>query len=255
MHAQVAWALDGGKVARLIVGVHARQKVFEHGLRARGARRNAQRAKIGGLKPDVGQGGHGHVKARRACGQTLAVAVAVVARRARVAHARQPSAQVGRKHAIGLAGLGEHLAPLKNHVVFDADPGHAMGCQRALHLGVSRQRGGLVVVGGKHGLGLQACGQAGNFVRRYRVAHDQASPGISRQGAQISVKLHQTGLDKFDPPVGARQGVQDVAVKHKNAMHLGAGLQRQGERGIVAGAQIAPKPDESGGVSVFHACR
>ena len=151
--------------------------------------------------------------------------------------------------------MGKHFAPLKNHVVFDADPGHAIGCQRGLHLGVTRQRGGFVVVGGKHGLGLQACGQTGDVVRSLRVVHDQTCACFARQRAQVGVKFHQAGLDKFDPPVGARQGVQNAAVKHKHAMHLGAGLQRQGERGVVAGAQVAPKPDESGGVSVFHACR
>ena len=255
VHAQIARALDRRKVARFVVVFHARHKVFEHRLGARCPGRNAQCPQIGRLKPDVRQRGNGPITGGGTRSQATAVGVAVMARWATVAHLRQPGAQVGRKHAVGLAGLGQHLAPLENDMVFDAPPVHTLRGQSACHPCVTCQCSGLVVVGGKHGLGLQAGRQVGDFFRCHRVAHDQARLCLAGQGPQIGVQFHQAGLDKFDAPVSAGQAVQNAAVQHKHAMHLGARLQRKGERGVVGGAQIAPKPDQSGGVSGFHACR
>ena len=88
-----------------------------------------------------------------------------------------------------------------------------------------------------------------------RVASDQPCVRLAGELAHISIQLGHAGLDELHPPVLAGQGVQDAAVKHKHAMHLGAALQGERERGVVGGAQVAPEPDQSSGVNGLHACR
>ena len=255
MHAQIAGTFDGREVARFVVRVHARQKVLQHGLGARGARLNAQSAHIGRLKAQFSQCGNWNIPRVGARCQALAVGMAVVPRRALASHAGQPGAQIGGEHAIRLAGLGQHLATFKNHVVFDPHPRPGLGGKRGLNGCVTLQSLGLVVVGSKYCISLQGCGQAGNLVRGDRVASDQPCVRLAGELAHISIQLGHAGLDELHPPVLAGQGVQDAAVKHKHAMHLGAALQGERERGVVGGAQVAPEPDQSSGVNGLHACR
>jgi len=68
----------------------------------------------------------------------------------------------------------QHLAPFKDHVVFVAVQQNARVGQGAKNVRVARQRGGLVVVVGKHRLHLQLLGQRWNGLQRLVVEHDQA---------------------------------------------------------------------------------
>ena len=111
-------------------------------------------------------------------------------------------------------------------MVFAGVQGYALCRQLRLYLVVARQGLGLVIVGSKHRLSPKACGQLRNALCGLAVQHDQTGGGPMAVLPKCLVQLHQAGLDKFHPPVGAWQGVQDVGVKHKHTVH-GAAL-RQG---------------------------
>ena len=88
-----------------------------------------------------------------------------------------------------------------------------------------------------------------------RVAHDQAAARQTAELAQCLVKLHQRFANERNAPVSTRQTVQNVAVKHKNAVKLAAAFERQMQRSVVADTQIASKPHQSGIKRVFHVHR
>ncbi len=113
--------------------------------------------------------------------------------------------------------------------------------------GVARQRIGLVVVAGVHGLHAQGLGQVGDLVHRLAVAHDQAHavhPMCGAQGAQFGVHAHQAVADELDAAVDPRQGVEDGAVEHEHAPHLPGCEQGVVQRGMVIGAQVSAQPDQ-----------
>ena len=58
MHAQVAGAFDGGKVAGFVVTVHAVKEVFKQSQAAGAARGHMQAAEVGGFKANVCQARH-----------------------------------------------------------------------------------------------------------------------------------------------------------------------------------------------------
>ena len=105
---------------------------------------------------------------------------------------------------------------------------------------------------GKHRLHAQGLGHLGHGVARAHavawrwVAHHQARTGVTREGAQVAVQNDQGFPNELDPPVGAWQAVQDVAVEDKQAVHLGARAQRMEQRSVIFGPQIAPKPHQAG---------
>src|SRR5471032_283656 len=51
-------------------------------------------------------------------------------------------------------------------------------------------------------------------------------------------------MDEIDPPVAARQAVQDGGVVHKHTMHGLAEAQGVMQCSMIKGAQIAPEPDQ-----------
>ena len=255
MHAQVAGPLDGGKVARLLVGAHARRKVGQQRLRTGRAGQDAQGLQIGRFKADVLQAGRRLGQGGRARRQGAAQGAAVVLGYQRLAHAGQPGAQIGRENAIGLAGLGQNFLALKDHMVFHAAPGDALARQRSLHLGVTRQGLRLIVVGAVDGMHAQFGGQLGDFIDGPAMAHDQPRAGMARQRAQLGVQTRQRTHNELHAPVGPGQGVQDVAVQHKDAVQARARLQGGGQGGVVFQAQVAAQPHQCAAISVLHACR
>ncbi len=54
--------------------------------------------------------------------------------------------------------------------------------------------------------------------------------------------------DEVHPPIGARQGIQNLGVEDERAVHRAVGAQRGVQGGVIEGAQVAPEPDEGGGV-------
>ena len=66
---------------------------------------------------------------------------------------------------------------------------------------------------------------------------------MAAEFAQLRVELAHRRADEFDPPVGARQGIQYLAVEYKDAVHLPAGFQRQAQGGVIGHAQIATQPE------------
>jgi hypothetical protein len=124
-------------------------------------------------------------------------------------------------------------------MVFVAMKGNAMVSQRAAHLGVARKGLGLVVVVPKYSLCAQGLRQRWYFLRRPGVAHDQATAGLAAQLEQLGMKLHQALADELHAPVGARQGVQNLAVEHKGYVNLRAAFQGVVERGVILRAQVA----------------
>jgi hypothetical protein len=53
-----------------------------------------------------------------------------------------------------------------------------------------------------------------------RAARSGPPAGLPLRSAAVGVQFHQRLADELHAPVGARQSVQDGAVKHKHAMHL-----------------------------------
>ena len=78
------------------------------------------------------------------------------------------------------------------------------------------------------------------------MANDQAGTRLGRELAQVGVHFTQRFANELDPSVHARQRVENVPVKHKQAVHLAAGLQRQAQCRVVVYPQIAAKPHQSG---------
>ena len=131
--------------------------------------------------------------------------------------------------------------------------------QPAAHLGVSRQRAGLVVVVGVDRLHAELHGQRRQQRLHIAVANDQPDPRHAvrqAQAAQLRVEIDQTVADELDPPVCARQAVQDRAVEDESAPDLARGLQRVAKGGMVVGAQVTAEPDQCAGqgrvVIVLH---
>ena len=181
-----------------------------------------QLAQVGGLKADVFQAGNALAKALGAWRQGAHVSTHRVGLQVGVSNLLEPHVLVGGKHAIGPARLRHHLAALKHHMVLEGLEADAEFGQTTPHLMVAGQGLGLVVVVGKHRLHPERLGQASDFLSRRAMAHDQASPGLCTQGVQLGVERHQRLADELHPPVGTGQGRQNVAVKHKDRMHLGA---------------------------------
>ena len=64
---------------------------------------------------------------------------------------------------------------------------------------------------------------------------------------QALVQLQHAGVDELNPPVAARgQGIQDVGIKDKGAIHPGKTAQCVVEGAMVIAAQIAAQPDKRG---------
>ena len=129
-------------------------------------------------------------------------------------------------------------------MVFIGAQRHAHVRQRAAHHRVAGQGLGLVVVVGEHGLRMQCLGQRRDRFAGHGVQCDQAGRGL--QSAQRGIQLNHRSLDELDPPVGARQGVEDLLVEDKDAVHLPAGLERVVERRMVKAAQVTPEPGDAG---------
>ena len=135
--------------------------------------------------------------------------------------------------------MREHLALLKHHMVLHLLQDHALGLQGLGHGGVPRAGGGLVVLGGKHGLHAQRLGQLRYLLARISVQHDQAGRSRSRNAAQRRIQLHQGLAYELHAPVLARQRLQNRAVEDEHAVHLRALRQGRCQGRVVLQAQIA----------------
>ena len=256
VHPQVARAFDGGKVARLVVVLDAVDKVGQELLRTAGAGGQVQLAAGAVLKPQVGQAGHTTVQLGGQRGQAVGERAGVVVDHLGRAHLFEPSVLEGREHTEGLTGLGQDLAPLKNHVVFVAVQHGAVVGQMAQDLGVALARGGFVVVVGEHGLHAQALGQATDAGHGRAMEHDQASARVSVLGphlAQARIQLGHALAQEGHPAVDPGQLVQDVGVKDEDAPHLATGLEGVVQGGVVFPSQIAAEPHQAFVVGVHGA--
>ena len=160
-------------------------------------------------------------------------------------HAGEPLVLVGREDTVGRAGLGQQFPPLKYDMVLAGVKGNASSGEPAEHPGVAHQRLWLIVVSGENRLHAQLACERDDFGRRYAVAHDQGSASLTAELAQVGVELAQGVSNELDTAVAARQGIENLGVKDKCAIKLLAGLQRQAQCGVVADAQIAPKPNQT----------
>ena len=185
---------------------------------------------------------------QRAGRQAVRVALHRIAFELKGIHLLEPGVLVGREHAVGIAGLRQHLAALQNGVVLEGVKGPSGNGQPGAHQAIARQGLGLVVVVGKNSLGTQAVCQCGHRLCGHRVQHDQSAAWVGRQRSQHPIKLLQRLPDELHAPIGPRQRVQNFMVKNKDAMHLLALGERPVQGCMIGGAQIAAEPDESGGV-------
>ncbi|MNZ84055.1 hypothetical protein D3C78_1028000 [compost metagenome] len=252
MHAQVARTLDGGKVARLVVPRHARRKVGQQPGRARAARGQGQLLQVGGFETDVPQAGHGPALAFGARRQAAGIALDGIGREIEGVELAQPGVLVGREHAERCAREREHFVALEDHMVLERVQRHAARLQGRAHARVARQGLGLVVVVGEHGRGAQLLRQPWNFRFGHALAHDQSGLRVAAERAQVRIQRHQAVPDELHAPVGARQRLEDGCIEKKHAMHLGAVAQGMKKSGMVAGAQIAPQPDQAHRARKFH---
>ena len=141
-------------------------------------------------------------------------------------------------------------------MVFKAVKAHPLGRQAGCHLGVAGNGLRFVVMVGEHRLHAQRQRLLHHGTARRVVQHDQPGPGHAmRQGQrrQCGVQLDQAMPDELDAPVRARQPVQNLAVKDKEAKHLPAGAQGVVHGGVVVCAQVAAKPDQAAFVRFVHA--
>ena len=173
-----------------------------------------------------------------------------------VVHLFEPGVFVGREDAVGLARLRQQLAAFKHHMVFEAVKAHPLGRQTGCHLGVAGNGLRLVVMVGEHRLHTECQRLLHHGATGCVVQHHQPGPGYAmRQGQrrQCGVQLDQAMPDELDAPVRARQPIQNLAVKDKEAKHLPAGAQGVVQGGVVVCAQVAAKPDQTAFVRFVHA--
>ena len=72
------------------------------------------------------------------------------------------------------------------------------------------------------------------------------------QCLQCGVELGQRLHDEINPPVCARQRVENLAVQHEKAENLSAGAQGVVQGGVVVRPQVAAEPDQSALVLFAH---
>ena len=171
----------------------------------------------------------------------------------------QPGAFVGGKHAVRLALLGQHLVFFQQHLVFVIAEGDACRVQCLGGLLVPGDGGRLIVAVGQHFLHAQLLRQLHDARHGRAVAHDQPAAGhamLPGQLLQALVQLQHAGVDELNPPVAARgQGIQDVGIKDKCAIHPGKTAQCVVEGAMVIAAQIAAQPDKRGRRGGWHTKR
>ena len=238
VHAQIARTFDCRVVSGCVVAIDAVEEIVEQigGAPAAALQLRAQPCR---LKTDGGQAGYaiGQIAMTQRSGQRLDLKGLEVARR----QAAQPAVFVGRENAVGFADRGQHLAALENYMVLEAVQRAAAELLR--HLRVAQQGGRLIVVVVENGLHAQLHCQFWNQLGRATVANDQARCRV--QAPQVGIDNAQGIEDEFDPPVGARQGVEDVRIEHKGAVNLSRRLQRMVQRRVVLHPQIAAQPDQN----------
>ena len=237
---QVAGALDGREVARLVVAVDALQEVVQQFVRAGRCRWAARSAcRLVRSKPSVLQRRH-------------AAAARPGTRRQRRGVARRPGRPSGRTASsffsqaflygvntrVRPAAQRQHLAALEDHVVLGGVQRHAAVGQRAAHARVARQRRRFVVVVGVDRLHAQlACASARYRLVRPAVAHDQPARLRCRaqRPARAARRRRPTRLSRMNSTRRscARQRVEDVAVEDEGAPHLARRLQRVVQGGMV----------------------
>jgi hypothetical protein len=113
----------------------------------------------------------------------------------------------------------------------------------------------LIVVIGENGIYAQLKRQSRYALIGGLMQHDQAGGRLrmlGAQGLQALVQLSDGRVNEFNPTVHPRQGVQYRAVIDKNAVHLSTRLKRMVKCCVIAGAQIAPEPDQAGKVFFIH---
>ena len=236
---------------------------------------------VGGLEAEFLQAGHAHPEAlarglgrqgRQGSGQRgHRVRGQGPGRAARVLRGRDgadPAVLVGREHAVRCASGGQDLAALEHHVVLDRVHRDAQVCQASAHLGVARERVGIVIVAGVHRLHPQPGGHRGQLLGGPSVAADHAHRGGAchpvrlGQRPQFGIQHRQAVAQELHAPIGTRQRVQDRGVEDEGAPHAPRRLQGPVQGCMVFHAQVAAQPhqrtgEQAVGRRVVHAgkCR
>ena len=255
VRSEVAGALEGREITRAVVTFDAGQEFVEQFLctPATGGQPNGQARSA--RKSQGLQGGNrvaGLSGPRRQCLRIPLDRVGTEIKRIDLA---QPGVLVGCEYAVGRAALGQYLAAFENRMVFAGMKSPARGREGCAHLGIARQRIGLVVVVGKHSVHGQSAGQRRNYFHGRTLEHHQAALRVTAQRPQVRIEVFHGAADEIHAQVGAGKGVENRAIKNKNAIHPGALAQGMVEGRVVRRAQVAPEPDQPSTVSGGHVHR
>ena len=91
-----------------------------------------------------------------------------------------------------------------------------------------------------------------HFSEKYKEhAPDRYAVDVADLG-QIGVQRLDALEDELDPPVGARQRVEEGAVEDEGAPDPARRPQGVVQRGVVDAAQVAAKPDQGGVQGLLH---
>jgi hypothetical protein len=82
--------------------------------------------------------------------------------------------------------------------------------------------------------------------------NDQADHLGGRQIAQVSIEFNQGLLNKRNASVQPRQGVENFAVKYKDAVHRSTVPECQLQGSVIFQAQIASEPNQTGCERTLH---
>ena len=138
VHAQVAGAFHGRKVAGVVVLVHALKEVFKQLRPARGASGDFELAEVGGLKPELFQRRHWFLQRFGPRRQNMRQWDRIVGLQMLRRDGGQPVVFIRREHTIRVAALGQNFAFLKHHMVFAGAKGDTPLGQVVQHLGITR---------------------------------------------------------------------------------------------------------------------
>ena len=194
------------EITRALVALDAIGEVLEQSAPATHPQGHVQFDQVRGFEADVGKRRQAFAcrfgrQALGVCGHRIGLELKSVNR-------LQPGIPVGREHAEGLAGLGQHLVALEDHLILEIFVADALRRELLRDLAVAHDRVRLVVTIGEHLVHAQLKGQTRHFVLRATMAHDEAcagATGLLRQGVERSIEFGQTAMNEFDPTIAARR--------------------------------------------------
>jgi len=244
MGGQVGDPLHRRKIARTLVAVDPATEIVEQRPPAGHPERHAQLGEIARLETERGK--IGHTLAGQPGSQTGSVFLHRVGADEKSIELFQPGVLVRGEHAERLAHLGEHLVPLENHLILEIDEADALVGQGLCNPAVTLDGGRLVIAVGKHLVDPDLPGQLRNHLHRPAMAHQQPGPRAARRARQRIervIELAHAVPDKLHPAVlSPRQGIKDVAVEHKHAIHALRIAQRVVQSSVIEVAKVAAEP-------------